>query len=354
MAMDTLLPGIAQRTSRTDRLTVAYLEAGTGAVPIVLVHGNCSSSLFFQKFMLELASSGRYTLYAPDMRGYGESEVLPVDATRGVRDFADDLAALVDTLGLPKFHLLGWSLGGGVTMQYAVDHPGMLRSLTLEAAISPFGFGGTKDEEGTPTMPDYAGSGGGTTSSDFMERLARKDQSNDPGSPRQVVNLIYFKPPFHVEPEWEDILVYAVNTTRITPGNYSGDTVPSPNWPNTAPGMLGVNNALSPKYFNLSGFATVAEKPDVLWVHGEDDQVVADTSLLDLGFLGQVGAIPGWPGAEIYPPQPMKAQLRSVLEKYQANGGHYQEVALPDCGHTPHIEKQEEVSQRFQEFVDAH
>src|SRR5918911_1951731 len=47
--MDTtlLLPGITQRTIKTDRLTVAYLTTGAGEIPIVLVHGNCSSSLFF-------------------------------------------------------------------------------------------------------------------------------------------------------------------------------------------------------------------------------------------------------------------------------------------------------------------
>jgi pimeloyl-ACP methyl ester carboxylesterase len=78
----------------------------------------------------------------------------------------------------------------------------------------------------------------------------------------------------------------------------------------------------------------------VLWIHGADDQIVSDTSLLDFGFLGQLGAVPGWPGAEVYPPQPMKTQLRAVLEKYKANGGQYQEVVLSDCGHSPHIEKQ--------------
>jgi pimeloyl-ACP methyl ester carboxylesterase len=352
--MNTLLPGITQRTSRTDRLTMAYLESGTGAIPIVLIHGNCSSSLFFQKFMLTLAESGRYTLYAPDLRGYGESEALPVDALRGVQDFSDDLASLVRTLGLPAFHLLGWSLGGNVAIQYAIDYPGTVRSLTLESTGSPFGFGGTKDAEGTPTWPDYAGSGGGTANPDFVQRLARKDQSNDPGSPRGVINTFYFKPPFRVEPEWEEILVYSVNTTSTTPGNYPGDSLPSSNWPNLAPGTQGANNAISAQYLKQGNFATIEVKPDVLWVHGEDDQIVSDTSLFDLGYLGQLGAIPGWPGAELYPPQPMKTQVRTVLERYRANGGDYQELALSNCGHAPHIEKHEEMSQRFQEFVNAH
>src|SRR5579872_2564631 len=106
----SLLPGIAQNHVKTDRLEIAYLAAGTGETPIVLVHGNTSSSLFFQDFMLALAASNRYTVYAPDMRGYGDTEVLPIDATRGLHDFSDDLASLVQALGLRSFHLFGWSM----------------------------------------------------------------------------------------------------------------------------------------------------------------------------------------------------------------------------------------------------
>ena len=58
------LPGIAQRTVKTERLTVAYLEIGAGSIPIVLVHGNASSSLFYQDLMLALAAVGRYKVYA--------------------------------------------------------------------------------------------------------------------------------------------------------------------------------------------------------------------------------------------------------------------------------------------------
>src|SRR5437588_9018833 len=117
MSATLLLPGITQQTVKTDRLTVAYLTAGSGDIPVVLVHGNCSSSHFFQDFMLALAATGHYIVYAPDMRGYGDSEVLPVDGTRGMRDFSDDLAAFVRASSLNSFHLLGWSLGGNIIMQ---------------------------------------------------------------------------------------------------------------------------------------------------------------------------------------------------------------------------------------------
>ena len=128
----------------------------------------------------------------------------------------------------------------------------------------------------------------------------------------------------------------------------------SEHWPTVAPGTQGVNNALSPKYMNQSDFANISTKPPVLWIHGADDQIVSDTSFFDFGFLGQIGAVPGWPGVEVYPPQPMKTQVRTVLERYNANGGEYQEVQLADCGHSPHVEKQAEVLQIFSSFVDAH
>ncbi len=353
MHQTSLLSGITQHTVHTKRMATAYLTTGTGDTPIILVHGNCSSSLFFQDFMLELSKTGRYSIYAPDMRGYGDSDVLLVDATRGVRDYSDDLAAFVNALALPAFHLFGWSLGGNIVIQYAIDYPGLLRSLTLQSPGSPFGFGGTKGVDGTAIWPDYAGSGGGTVNPTFVQLIEQGDRGDDPSSARGVMNAFYFKPPFRAAPDREEIYVTSVLSTRITPGNYPGDFTPSANWPNVAPGTQGVNNALSPKYLNQANFAACADKPPTLWLHGADDQIVSDTSLFDMGFLGQLGAIPGWPGTEVYPPQPMKMQVRTVLEQYKANGGQYTEMMLADCGHAPHIEKQTEVVRLYMDFVDS-
>jgi len=102
-----------------------------------------------------------------------------------------------------------------------------------------------------------------------------------------------------------------------------------------------MNNALSPKYVDLSSFAAIDPRPPVLWIRGADDQIVADTSLFDFGFLGQLGAVPGWPGAEEFPPQPMLGQIRGVLDRFAKAGGSYTETVLPECGHSPHIEQPE-------------
>src|SRR6204780_5089420 len=111
--MDTLLPGITAQRVPTSRLTVNMLSVTGRTGPAVLfVHGNVSSSLFWQPTMLSLPASFRPL--AIDLRGFGDTDPEPVDATRGVRDFADDLAAAIDALGLESVHLAGWSMGAGL------------------------------------------------------------------------------------------------------------------------------------------------------------------------------------------------------------------------------------------------
>jgi pimeloyl-ACP methyl ester carboxylesterase len=340
------------RHIQTDRLNTHILECGpTDGKALVLVHGNVSSSRFYED-LLATAPAG-YRVIAPDLRGYGESETKPVDATRGVRDWSDDLHSLFSALDLTgPIALAGWSLGGGVVMQYALDHPARVSRLILLAPASPYGFGATKGLDGALVTPDAAGCGGGAANADFVKRLAANDTSSaNQVSPRNVMNAFYFKPPFRVAPDVEDRLVAAMNRTAIGAENYPGDLQPSAHWPLIAPGKRGVLNTLAPTHFNLSAFATIDPKPPVLWVRGADDQIVSDTSFFDLAFLGQVGAVPGWPGPALCPPQPMVSQTRALLEQYKSNGGAYQELVYADCGHAPHIEKAEAFQQALWTFV---
>ena len=113
-----------------------------------------------------------------------------------------------------------------------------------------------------------------------------------------------------------------------------------------------MNNAFSPKYLDQRAFLTLQEKPPVLWVHGTHDQIVSDSALTDFGVLGQRGLVPDWPGMAVYPPQPMNKQIRKFLRAYQEHGGHFHEEVLLACGHTPHVEKPEEMLQIVLAFLD--
>lgn len=74
-------------------------------------------------------------------------------------------------------------------------------------------------------------------------------------------------------------------------------------------------------------------KPPITWIRGTEDQVVSDRALFDLATLGALGAIPGWPGEDVIPSQPMESQMRAVLREYAAKGGATKEVVLDGVAH---------------------
>lgn len=108
--------------------------------------------------------------------------------------------------------------------------------------------------------------------------------------------------------------------TAVGDDSYPGDSSASAHWPGFAPGGRGVLNAMSPRWFDVSALPGLEPKPPVTWLHGTADQVVSDGSMFDLAMLGQIGAVPDWPGADAMPPQPMAAQMRAVLRRYAAAG----------------------------------
>jgi pimeloyl-ACP methyl ester carboxylesterase len=334
--METLLGGITARRVPTKRLTVNTLEVDGRAdgPPVLFVHGNVSSSLFWQPTMLALPAP--YRPIAVDLRGFGDTDPEPVDATRGLDDYTDDVAALLSALDLPPVHLVGWSMGGGVVLRHLLAAPSTVASVTLVDPVSPYGFGGTKGLDGQLCHPSGAGSGGGTANAGFVAHLRDGDRGDaDPLSPRQVMLAHYVKPP-HV-PEHTDIYVESMLSTRLGDDHYPGTSTTTEAWPGTAPGDRGVLNTMAPTHFRIdpAALAALTPKPPILWIRGADDVIVSDTSLYDLGYLGQLGAIPGWPGADTFPPQPMVSQTRAALDRY----GPYREVVIENAGHGPHLDQ---------------
>ncbi|GAB4153129.1 MAG: alpha/beta hydrolase [Candidatus Promineifilaceae bacterium] len=345
------LPSIQARWIPTTRLNTHVLFSGPeNGEPVVFLHGNFSAATYWEETMLTLPAS--YRGIAPDLRGYGQTEDLLIDATRGMGDWSDDLAALLAALEIERAHLVGWSLGGGVLYRFLIDHADKARSATLVSPVSPYGFGGTKGIEGMPCYADYAGSGGGVVNPEFVRRIKEGDRSaDDPNSPRNVINTFYYKAPFRAARE--EAFLSAALLEKMGNDRYPGDFTPSANWPNVAPGQWGPINAGSPKYVlgDVPKLINLEHKPPILWLRGSHDQIVSDTSFFDFGTLGQLGFVPGWPGVDVYPPQPMVGQTRAVLEQYAANGGVYVERVIVDTGHSPHIEKPDEFNAIFHDFL---
>lgn len=345
------LDGIDSKIVSTDRLNIHVLTRGSAdGIPVIFIHGNFSAATYWEEFMLALPSE--YRSIAPDLRGYGLTEDKKIDATRGLLDWVDDLTGLMDVMEIEKAHFVGWSLGGGVIYQMIADYPCKVLSATLISPVSPYGFGGTKDLNGTPCYADFAGSGGGTVNPEFIRRIQIADRTiEDPNSPQSVINTYYYKPPFHADRE--EALLEASLHEKIGEDKYPGDFTASENWPNVAPGIWGPINASSPKYVNklASQLIGTETKPPILWIRGSDDMIVSDNSLFDFGTLGKLGYVPGWPGEDIYPPQPMVSQTRAVLDEYADNDGDYKEIIFDNTAHGPHIEKPDEFNKIFHEFL---
>ena len=320
----------------TDRLDTHVWTAGPeDGVPLLLVHGNLVSGGWWRYVVASLPDDVR--VIAPDLRGFGRSEAKPIDATRGLGDMVDDVRSLLVALGWADRQVVnaaGWSMGGGVLWQYAVAYPDDLASMTMIAPISPFGYGGTKGHHGRPCFDDCAASGGGGAAPEFVRRLAAGDRSEvDPTTSPRVIMREYFGPRSNTPNVDEDFLLDESLRTTVGEDFYPGDSTPSTNWPGAAPGSRGVLNAMTPKYYRATDVVDLVRKPPITWLRAAQDQVISDTSLFDFGYLGQIGAVPGWPGEDVLPPQPMVAQTRAVLDAYRAAGGEAEEVTLEDAAH---------------------
>jgi pimeloyl-ACP methyl ester carboxylesterase len=345
------MQGITAKTITTPRITTRVLFSGPkDGVPVLFLHGNVSCATWWEETMFALPIG--YRGIAPDQRGFGDADLeKKIDATNGMGDLADDAVALLDHLGIEKAHIVGNSLGGMVVWCMMADYPERFLTVTLVDTGSPYGFGGTKDVDGTPCFPDFAGSGGGLSNPELIKRMKEGDRSMESQfSPRAAIRTLLVKPPFI--PAREDELVDSLNSTHIGEQDVPGDSVRSPNWPFMAPGKWGATNATSPKYaVSVEKILAAEPKLSVLWVRGADDMVVSECAASDPGFLGKAGLIPGWPGEEVFPPQPMVGQARAVLKKYASAGGKYEEVVIEDAGHLPFIEKSEEFNQAFHAHI---
>lgn len=110
-------------------INLYYETHGTGR-PLVLLHGGLGSGEMFGP-ALDAFAAGRQVIL-PDLQGHGRTA--DIDRPLDIRFMADDVAALIDHLGIGPVDVAGYSLGGGVAFQVAVRHPGKVRRLVTASA----------------------------------------------------------------------------------------------------------------------------------------------------------------------------------------------------------------------------
>ncbi len=118
-------------TAQVNGTDIFYQRTGTGE-PIVLIPGLGTTHAFFNGALPVLAAS--HEVIGLDLRGVGQSA--KPRQTYSMELWADDIAALLDHLGVGRAHILGSSLGGCVALAFADRYPGKTASLVLAATFS--------------------------------------------------------------------------------------------------------------------------------------------------------------------------------------------------------------------------
>ena len=107
-----------------------YYETYGAGRPLILLHGGLGSGEMFGPVLPVLAE--RHLVIAPDLQGHGRTA--DIDRPIDVRLMADDIAALIEHLGLDRPDVVGYSLGGGVALLTAIKYPDKVRRLVSASA----------------------------------------------------------------------------------------------------------------------------------------------------------------------------------------------------------------------------
>jgi pimeloyl-ACP methyl ester carboxylesterase len=145
----------SHRIPGADGLELHVLEWSTEGVPLILLHGHGNEAHLWDDFIPRIAD--HYRVLAVDQRGHGDSDWDP-EGRYDAENMADDLEAVLAAFEIDRFVLIGFSMGGRVSMTFAARHPERLAGLVL-VDIGPeidrrgaMRIGGEMAEQRNPTF----------------------------------------------------------------------------------------------------------------------------------------------------------------------------------------------------------
>jgi pimeloyl-ACP methyl ester carboxylesterase len=124
------MPAKTSDVARVNGIEIAYQVFGEGR-PLVLLHGGFGSVEMFGPNVALLAAGRR--VIAVDLQSHGRSPA--VDRPMRYETMADDVAALMRNLDLERCAVMGFSLGGGVALRTAIQHPDVVERLVLVSTV---------------------------------------------------------------------------------------------------------------------------------------------------------------------------------------------------------------------------
>jgi pimeloyl-ACP methyl ester carboxylesterase len=124
------LTRLYSRTINLNGLITHYLTLGKGD-PLIILHGGSSGARAWQKNIEAL--SQRYTIFVPDLPGFGLSQ--PMAGSYYINEMVTFVEDFAQAIGLQQFYLLGHSFGGGIALHYTLKNPSQIRKLVLVSSL---------------------------------------------------------------------------------------------------------------------------------------------------------------------------------------------------------------------------
>jgi haloacetate dehalogenase len=141
------IAGFRQTTVRTNGIRLSVHVGGDGPA-LILLHGFPQNHMAWAQVAPEFAC--QFRVLVPDLRGYGDSDAPPDDATHNVyskRTMAADILGLMDALGLERAHVLGHDRGARVAYRLALDAPARVARLGIIEIVPTGDFWGAWNAE---------------------------------------------------------------------------------------------------------------------------------------------------------------------------------------------------------------
>ncbi len=281
--------------------TLSYRKREGGDELVLLVHGNMTSSKHWDLLMESMDE--RFTIYAVDMRGFGESTYNK--RITSIKDFSDDIKLFVDVLELKDFTIIGWSTGGNVAMHFCADYQGYSKKLVLFASGSTRGY------------PFYSSNTDGTP--DLTKRLATIEQiEQDPVKTIPMQQMYDTKNRDGLKFVWNSAIYTQKQPDEERYEQYVDDMLTQRN-------LADVYHALNT--FNISAVDNEVAK-------GTDQ--VKDIHIPTFVLYGDRDYVVNG------------AMTTEIIEDF---GGRAQIMKLANCGHSPLVDCLDETKEAIEEFI---
>ena len=281
---------------------LTYREREGGEEPLVLVHGNMTSSKHWDLLIESLPE--KYKVYAPDLRGFGGSSYN--NEINSLHDFAADLKDFFEQLNLKDFVLIGWSTGGGVVMDFTADNADYVKKLILLESVGTKGYPIYKKDENGQPIPG--------------ELLSTKEEiAKDPVQVLPVLNAYQNKDKDTMKMIW-NATIYTDNQPEPEKyDEYVEDMFTQRN-------LVDVDYALA--HFNISNEDNGLEEGN-----GKAKEIDVPTLVL-------------WGTNDLVVTEEMAQNINNDI------GDNSELIYLEDCGHSPIIDDLDQLLENVVEFLE--